>query len=116
MSLWASLSTALAPRLCRKATDIELVFCNGLDFKLLPAAYATYDSEPYRLGAGGAGGAGKMWGHRGCQQQICGIKCGVLNWIAGRRSDRFFKPVIWCVWGAFVYVGIDPTCHSSWGS
>lgn len=32
----------------KEATDTELVFCNGLDFKLLPAAYATYDSEPYR--------------------------------------------------------------------
>ena len=28
--------------------DIVLTFCNGLDFKLLPAAYATYDTHPFK--------------------------------------------------------------------
>ncbi|CAK9060858.1 unnamed protein product [Durusdinium trenchii] len=31
----------------READDICLVFCNGLDFKLLPGAHATYDKEPF---------------------------------------------------------------------
>mmetsp|Transcript_108562 Transcript_108562/g.259151 ORF Transcript_108562/g.259151 Transcript_108562/m.259151 type:complete len:1412 (+) Transcript_108562:82-4317(+) len=31
----------------QEAADIELVFFNGLDFKLLPAAYATYDKHPF---------------------------------------------------------------------
>lgn len=32
--------------------DIVLTFCNGLDFKLLPAAYATYDTHPFKRPGG----------------------------------------------------------------
>ena len=31
----------------RECTDISLTFCNGLDFRLLPGAYATYDTHPF---------------------------------------------------------------------